>query len=677
MKKTGKYILALFIILWSFGADRANAQQMTWDDFVERYHPFDDDSRNDILFDELLEIHTNKINFNNTSEQELAQLPFLSSSQIKDILYYIVANGAMVSLGELMYVPSIDKDTRQFLRLFCYAGDTPNKITPSLLLSNIRNEVTARTDIPFYTQEGYKDYQGTSDNKHYEGSRLYHSIRYRLNSMEHLHLGIQAEKDPGEKSIDYMTGYAQIQDIGCIQNAIIGNYRISFGQGLVVNTGTSFGKGMMFGKMDKMDRGITRHSSLTEANYFTGGATTIKCKSFLISAFASYRNIDANINKDGTGITSLKTDGLHRTILEKSKKGNTSVTDIGGNIHWERNSIQLSATMAYTHFSLPLMPKYDTPASLYRFHNAKGNDFLSYSLSYGYKDRKWAFLGETASGNKGGIATLNTIIWNMNPSNTLTLIQRYYSHKYVSINSNAFSENSLPQNEQGIFIGWNSKAIRRTTIDAHLDFYYFPWLKYQVSSSSHGFDGLVQISYTPSKTLDFALRYKMKSKQKDFVFHKSKTDTIKALLYNTSHNLRLSCTYNATDKLSFKTTLNGIMIDFDPNNKEYGYAISEQVQWKSNKTRFNISATYFNTDTYNARIYSYEPSLLYTFGMSSYYYEGFRIIALASIPLTPNLTITSKIGTTHFHNKQTIGPGTQSILSPHKEDLQIQLRLKF
>ena len=119
------------------------------------------------------------------------------------------------------------------------------------------------------------------------------------------------------------------------------------------------------------------------------------------------------------------------------------------------------------------------------------------------------------------------------------------------------------------------------------------------------------------------------------------------------------------------------MIDFDPNNKEYGYAISEQVQWKSNKTRFNISATYFNTDTYNARIYSYEPSLLYTFGMSSYYYEGFRIIALASIPLTPSLTITSKIGTTHFLNKQTIGSGTQSILSPHKEDLQIQLRLKF
>ena len=41
------------------------------------------------------------------------------------------------------------------------------------------------------------------------------------------------------------------------------------------------------------------------------------------SAFVSYHDIDATKDQNSAipSITSLKTDGLHRTLLEKSKKG--------------------------------------------------------------------------------------------------------------------------------------------------------------------------------------------------------------------------------------------------------------------------------------------------------------------------------------------------------------------
>lgn len=648
------------------------------------YHTMDDNTNQDIAFDELLEIHNNKININNTTETELSVIPFLSTSQIRDIIYYITVNGAMFSLGELQFIPSIDYESRRFMHLFCYAGESPkNKLTTKDLISNANNELVARTDLPLYVREGYGNHSGTGkgnySNQEYDGSRLYHSFRYRMSSMDHLSVGIQAEKDAGEKGIDYISGYAMIQDIGKIKNAIIGDYKISFGEGLVVNTGYGFGKAMSSNQTEKLGRGISRHSSCSESNYFTGGAMTYKTADVLLTGYASYRKGDGTYNNDSTGITSLKTDGMHRTSLEKSKKGNIGITDLGGNIQWSKDNFQLSASFAYTHYSMDLMPKYNTKASLYRYFNAHGKDFFSYGIAYAYRGRKWNFTGETASCNTGGIATINSLRWNINSNNNITAIQRYYSYRYNSINSNSFSENSMPKNEQGIYIGWNGAPIKKMTISSYIDIMYFPWMKYQVSNSSYGFDWMVQACYSPTKKLDLSIRYKAKCKQKDFVISKTKKDTIKVLQYNCNHNMRISCNYKATEKLSLKTTISGTFIDFGPSTPEFGYAIGELVQWENTdkKMRFNISATYFCTDSYNSRIFGYESSLLYSFGMTSYYYKGIITYALCSFPIIKDIILTGKVGMTHYLNKETIGTGLELINTNHKEDIQLQIRWKF
>lgn len=644
----------------------------------------DDESNLDVTFDGLLDVYNNKININNTTETELATLPFISTTQIRDILYYLLVNGPMMSLGELQFINSLDYDTRRFLHLFLYAGSAPKgKVSLSDLLHNAKNEVTTRTDIPLYLREGFRNHSEEelkkSPNKEYSGSNLYHSVRYRLNSMNHLSVGIQAEKDPGEKSVDYLSGYAMLSDVGNISSAILGDYKISFGQGLVVNTGYSFGKAMSLNQIGKMGKGISKHSSCSESNYFTGGALTYKFCDFHLTGYASYKKADGTFNSDSTGITALKTDGLHRTPLERSKKGNIGITDLGGNIQWGKSNIQLSASIAFTHYSSPLMPKKNTNASLYRYYNAQGKDFLTYGLAYIYRIRKWSFTGETASCNSGGIATINSLQWNPNSTNTLTLIQRFYSYKFNSTNGNSFGENSSPKNEQGVYIGWNGKPIKKVSINSYIDIMYFPWLKYQVSNSSNGFDWMTQISYSPSKRIDLSLRYKAKCKQKDFVVSKTKNDTIKVLQYNCNHSIRITGSINLSDRLSMKTTFNGTFVDFGPSQPEYGYAIGEQIQWHNieKKMRFNISATYFNTDSYNARIYGYESSLLYSFGMSSYYYEGIRATGLFSFQIFKDISVTGKIGTTYFFNKETIGSGTDLINTNHKEDIQLQIRCKF
>lgn len=64
-----------------------------------------------------------------------------------------------------------------------------------------------------------------------------------------------------------------------MKSLAIGNYRVSFGYGLVINTGGfSFGKSGSLGTMNRFGRGIAKYTSMDENNYLQGIAATYKLK---------------------------------------------------------------------------------------------------------------------------------------------------------------------------------------------------------------------------------------------------------------------------------------------------------------------------------------------------------------------------------------------------------------
>lgn len=691
---------AFLLLLFPYSIQAQNAY--TWEDFVERMATDDADTEglDNTLFEELYELHCTPLNINTATEDDLSQLPFLTISQCRDILLHIKINGPMLSLGELMAIESLDADTRGWLRLFCRAGEVRKERKPTLsdLLRYSNHELTLRTDIPFYRKAGYEDVPQSvldkSPNKIYRGNSLYHSLRYRLASMDHLDIGIQMEKDPGERGIDYISGYAIVSNIGALRTAAVGNYRVSFGQGLVVNTGSTFGKLMTLNSLSRMDRGIYRHSSTSETGYFTGAAATIGIgKRLHLSAFFSSRKEDGTLLKDSSGISSLKTDGLHRTALEHSKKGNITTTTTGGNLHLNLNRFDFSMTGAFTHYSIPLRPKHDTPSSLYRLYNAQGTDFAAYSLAYSYTAPRINLRGETAMSHNGALATVNSAQWIVNEKHRLTAVYRNYGTRYIAIHGHSFGENSRPQNEHGFFLGWTTTALPGSTLETYIDVVHYPWLKYQTSGSSYSIDGTVQLTHRLSKRTSLTARYKFRSKQKD---HKFETEdgTLTQLLFHNSHNLRLQCQYAPTDMLTLRTTINATLKQLESETTAKGFLISENLRLTlpKHKGRAELTFAYFNTDSYDSRISIYEPSLLYTFGFHSFYNHGIRTSLLASLPLsrlfgkaetksartnTANLTLNAKLGTTIYFGQQSIGTGLELIPQNHRTDLQMQLRWKF
>jgi len=681
MKRFIPLLIFLFFATESYAQEK-NYALISWEDFVQL---ITDDSGVDTAIDQemlerLYELHSQPININNLRQEDLEQLPFLSSSQIKEILTYIEKYKPVQSLGELALINNIDYYTRQMLSLFIYVGDVEGRkfgIKDYLRMAN--HEVSVRTDIPFYRKAGFSDYPDSvlekSPNKVYKGSRFYHSLRYSVASDNHFFAGLQMEKDAGERGIDYLSGYAMIKDIGKIHTAIVGNYRLSFGHGLAVNSDSKFGKSMMLGSMDRIDRGLSKHSSTSETGYFTGGATTLTVGKTLVSAFVSYKKEDGTFNNDSSGITSIKTDGYHRTALERSKDGNITVINFGANVHYDFSRFQVSATAISTHLSVPLAPKSDTPSTLYRLYNAKGQSFQAYSVAYKYVHHSISFSGETAYSSSGGWATINSLLFSLPHNNNLNLIYRYYGAKYTAIYGRAFGENSSVKNEQGIYLSWQNTISKKLKANAYIDAMYFPWLKYQVSQSSHALEAMAQCIYIPNAHNSITLRYRYKAKEMDYKQEVGK-NTVTSLRYKQSHTIRAQHTLSVSQALSFRTSADMAFISFDGLDK--GFAVSELVKFSpSAKANFDLSVSYFNTDSYDARISAYEPSLLYTYGMASYNNIGTRVCLRSNITLIRNLHLIAKFGMTKYFNQDTIGSGLDLINADHREDIQVQVVYKF
>lgn len=662
--------------------------ERSWDTFIALFDELTDDDTDvsyQELLDDLYELYCHPINLNALDSLQLTTLPFLTSTQINDICTYVRFHQPLLSSGELTTIPSLDYRTRRLLQLFTFAGETP---TPthnlSTLLRTSRHELTLRTDIPLYTRMGYATYPAEqlrkNPNKVYQGSQPYFSSRYETN-IGHTEAGLVLEKDPGERGIDYWSAYAVLHPQNRFDIIALGCYRAHFGLGLILNTGSSFGKTMTLQSLGSIDRGFRKHSSTSEVNYLRGLATTFQLSSTLrLSVFASYAPIDGTLRNDSSGISNLKRDGLHRTLLEISKKGNLRKTDGGINLQWQPHRLKLSASAVFTHFSLPLRPVSNTPSSRYRRYNAHGKDFANASFSYSYITRTWRLSGETATDRRGHVATLHMFQTNLK-GHTLTLIPRYYPARFVSINGHTFSDNSTPQNECGVYLGWSHSLSHNSSLSAYADLIYFPWLKYQVSQSSRALDAQIQYTLTPRKNRVWNVRYRIKRKQKNQTLS---TSSPVFIAFNTSQTLRTQYATSLSPHLNLQAHASLQLLHTPANGTQTGYALSSIVHWHRPSSRrsagaynLRIGFNYFHTDGYSTRITSYEPGLLYTLGMHTYQGHGIRSLLTFQLPLSSHITLLGKASTSYYFDRKRIGSGLNEIRQNHCEDLAFQLRLRI
>ncbi|MDR1610711.1 MAG: helix-hairpin-helix domain-containing protein [Candidatus Symbiothrix sp.] len=676
------FIIILLFIISELKA-QINSGNTEWMQYLEELAASEESGTNDMeqLFDELSFLSEHPFNLHTVTKKDLERLPFLTDIQIENLLYYIYKYSPLVEIYELKNVENLDLQTITYLLPFVYVGDTIQP--PDFQWKNIfrhgKQEVMIRSDYTFQEKAGYRkatpEEIAGKPNKHYLGEPYYLSLRYGFNYKD-VQWGFAGEKDAGEafwnrnhKGFDHYAFNFNLKNQGILENLHIGDYRLSFGQGLVMNTNFSTGKTSFITGINQANEAIKRHASPNEADFFRGLAGALKFNNLQVSLFYSHRKQDANA--DSAFIYTFKTDGYNR-IPNDINKRRMAIVDMGGShVRWRNESLNLGLTFVYYSFG-DKQPNPD-PKPYNLFYLRKKSHFNT-GMNYGFRAKKFSFKGETALDAEGKWATVNNLL--LNPASSVNLIFSYrnYARDYNAFYAKAFSESSGVQNESGFYTGVKLHPFRHWELSAYADYFRFPWLRYGVNSSSSGMDGLVQVVYKPGENLQMQLRYKYKEKEKNVIQENGNRTFI--LPYR-QQRWQLRFDYHH-ENWEVKTQAD-YNLYADDLQSQPGWSLTQAFGFSPDKSKFRIDGSlgYFYTNDWNSRISIYEKNILYAFYYPSFYGEGFRFYTVVKWKIAPSLTIYLKLANTRYFDRDTIGSDLEEIQGRDKTDAYCLLKYEF
>ncbi|MGM9705907.1 MAG: helix-hairpin-helix domain-containing protein [Prevotella sp.] len=617
-------------------------------------------------YDILCNLSENKINLNNATKEDLEQIIFLTQPQIEEICEYVYKYGPIRSLGELAMIETLDRPRRNLLEYFvCIDNDADKKHFPKLnnILKYGKNEIIATAKIPLYERKG--------DRNGYLGYKYKHWIKYSFKYGQYVKAGITAAQDAGEPffanknkyGYDYYSFYVQLRKLGKFKNISLGRYRAKLGMGLIMNNDLTFGKIASI-TSPNINNTIRAHSSVSEANYMQGAAATYNItKGLDITALISYRKIDTTPGDEPNTIQTILRTGYHRTESEMDRKHNASQTTVGGNINYFNNGFHVGMSSVYTMLDKTLTPDV---SKKFRQYYLNGKDFVNVSTDYGYINHKIAINGETAIDKKGTLATINRITYQAGNSLSLTALQRFYSYKFQTFFGECFNDGGRVQNESGMYLGINWTAAPGLSIMAYSDYAYYAWPKYRISSASHSFDNFISATYIADK-FTFGARYRLRLKQRD-------NDDKTGLTDITEQRARITAGYaNGKWQFNIQGDINSNM----SNENSIGWMISQNTNYKNRWLNASIGLSYFNTDDYDSRIYTYEKGLLYNFSFPSFFGHGIRYYTHIRTDFSPKLMLIFKLSTTDYFDRNKISSSYQQIDHSSMTDIEAQVRWKF
>ena len=684
-----RVFIIMSIIMFINGYD-VNSQVVhnvdKWKEYVEELaQESDDTERIESLYSELSYLCEHPFDLNSVTADDLSRLPFLTERQIESILDYRKRFGKIFSIYELREVNEMDYDTISLLLPFVYVGESgieKRPITVKNLFKYSSNDLQIRYDRCFQQKSGYCEQPDSIiskyPNRKYLGEPFYNSLRYSYSFDDRVMAGVVTEKDAGEpfinshhKGYDHYSAHILLKDIGVLKTLALGDYKISFGQGLIISNDFSPSRTAIVTQAERRNNGFRRHFSTNESDFFRGVAATVSLKSLDISLFYSYRKMDASI--DSLRFSSIKRDGLHRLPRDWKKRGVLPVGVYGGNIRYAKPNFHVGLTALSYSFGKYSMDPELKPYNRFHF---RGSSNINMGVDYMLKSRSLRFYGETAMSKNGAMATLNALAINPASYISLLMLYRYYDRRYNALYANAFSQGSDVRGENGLYMGLKLTPLAYWRVSLYADIFRFPWLRYRVDAPSNGEEYMAQVDYAPKESFSAYIRYKYRRRESNVVADENRNAMIGSYR---QQRLRLQLVYQLSTVVTGKSSVDGVLMGDPVESSSFGLMLSQSVGWQpaSLPLRLDGFVGWFHTDYYRSRICSYEKNILYAFNMPSFYGEGLRGVITFRLELLKRVSISAKLSHTHYFDRNSIGTDAEEIKGSDKTDVYALLRWKF
>lgn len=672
-----------------FGQERNEIIQQRIEFISEQLESEEIDLTN--LFEQLSYYYEHPINLNGTDADELRALGLLTDVQITDLLLHRKQFGKLISIYELQGLEYWNLETIQLVLPFVRVDDRLDQlhITFREAIRQGHFEWYARYQRVPEHKRGYDavpDSVKAGSNNYYYGNADRYYTRFRYTYRTNISIGFTGEKDPGEQfftgsqrnGFDFYSGHAFFKGGKYLRAVAAGDYLVQIGQGLNTWSGYAFGKTADIFASKKTASLLRPYTSVDENRFFRGGAAVLGYRNLSLLTFYSQKRIDGSgiadsLTDDLEFISTIDLSGLHRTHNEIAKKNRIGERVFGSYLHY--SAPRFNAGLAYVDQSYSAALQRDSvPYNQFAF---RGTQTSAISGDYNFVLRNANFFGEVAySTHLKAVAQLHGVMIVLDPRVSFSLIYRNYQRGYYSFYNSGFSEGSNTQNEKGLFAGWKIRLSSAWTLNSYADIYTFPWLKYQVDAPSKGYEFLLQPIFRPSKELEVYGRFRQQVRQKN---SRDNDGTITAIEDVVQRNYRLNLSYSVSEAISIRSRIEYLTIDRLSSGHENGWLLAQDIVFRPKSAAFDVALRYalFDTDSYDARIYTFENNALYVFSSPAYYYQGSRAYVLVRYSFAKVCDLWIRYGTFLYSNRSTLSSGGEEISGSRKSDVTVQLRVAF
>jgi hypothetical protein len=628
------------------------------------------------ISEDLSHFAENPLNLNQAGEEDLRKLHLLNDFQIYTLLEYIREYGPAISINELQTIIGFSTDITR--KLEPYIMFIPEQKAPAVHSRRVNQELAVKfaSDL-----QKFKTAQDSSENTiSYPGSNRSITSRYRIKSGKSWEAGMIMDQDPGESfkqagrsfQPDFISAFAEINREGILNHLIIGDFRTSYGQGLVLS-GYSPGKGTAVLKKPER-QGIRKYSSTGENNLFRGAAIALKQENLSMDFFYSSLQVDATLYSDSCNyFKSLLTTGLHRNESELQKKDAVLLKSYGTHAGLKTGNLDLGLTFFSQNFNTDYLIK-TNPFLSTRFK--KNDPIWNISSDYKLNLNKVILFGEIASDYKGRLALLNGILAKLHPLISYSFIHRKYHQSYLGLRSGGFGEKSHTRNEEGYYTGIEIYPWKYLRIDIFADHYKFPFPDVLSTGPVTGNEYFLNCIFFPASGTEFNFRSRYEKK-------KEQTDRQGKGIDLTDASRKIS------NRFEFRFTVHeGFVLKSRTEFSYYkksgsgwtkGYYSGNDIAYETGKKAFRFWMRYavFDIPAWDNRIYAYENDILYSFSTPVYNSRGTRTIFLAKIILNEKAELWVRYSVTIYNGLIKSGNSDYPSKSNKSPYLSVQLRLKI
>jgi hypothetical protein len=611
---------------------------LAYDSVEELFDRAEPEGNAEELFTILDEFRRNPIPVNTATEERLLEFPLLSPVDAAKIIDWRRQKGPIASATELETVIGVD-NARRLAMYFSF--EMPKAVLKKEAVRGIKGSFIGRVFWESPQRAGIEDGRYAGDNRH-----LY--SRFQA-ATPNFGVHVLQDSDVGEQDIDdFLSFNVHAERIGILTQAVVGDYRLSFGQGLLAGQGRYFSKGT-----DAVDGvllfspALRPYTSAGEENFLQGAAVTLSPGPFEVTAFLSDNKVDASIDNGPSA------SGYHRTEYERENKDKLTQQVKGANLRYRYRTGELSTGIGATWVTY----RYGLPPEWLE-ESRQGS--VEASAVY----RNVQVFGEAAyTRNSDALSWICGVQADLARGITGVVSMREYAVDYYSPFAGAFVERGDGgSNEEGFYLGLRAKVLPTLTLAASYDMFRFPELDkddYALPSSGH--DARCYVTWKQNRWMTWDGMYQHREKEET----RKQIDADNYLQYympvpKTTNRLQLTLKTRLSSEFSLKTGggYKSVRSEFtDSRETEEGWLLYQQLNCKLGPVTLKSRYSQFNTDSYDAALYAYEDDLPLVYTLNAYSGRGKACFILLDFEPVSNFSLTARYETTWYADRDVYSSG--------------------